>query len=133
MKAVKMPTKLLLLLFVFAWNGSPADEIEILTGVTSSTGEEVCKAWGFSKRAVEIKGKTSSGTGSATVNIGVKSSRSPASYKGITICSKTLALSTTDVTDYCLIDTPWSLVCADVTSISGTGASVDVTLQYSIE
>lgn len=108
-----------------------SNELQLLEAVTSSTGEEKCVFVNDKKSSVvEVRGTTSSGTGTAAVDIKLKSSAAPITYNGLVECNISLTLGTAMVSDWCLIPAPWSVICADVTSISGTGASVSATVQY---
>ena len=73
-----------------------------------------------SKRAVQVIGSTSSGTGSAT--IAIEGSLDGTNY--LCLGTITLSLTTTDSNDGFVVDGPWLFTRADLTAISGTGASV---------
>lgn len=68
-------------------------------------------------------GTVSSGTGAATINIEVSNDET----NWIVAGTITLTLSTTAATDGFTISAAWPFCRANVTAISGTGASVTVT------
>lgn len=77
--------------------------------------------------AIQILGKTSSGTGAASVAIQVSNVPVP-SVDGDWIDAgiATLTLGTTKTSEAVPILVPWKWLRANVNSISGTGASIDV-------
>jgi hypothetical protein len=79
-----------------------------------------------SARTFHASGATSAGAGSAT--IAIKGSMNGASWD--TLGTITLTLGTTATSDGFTSDDRYALVRADVTAISGTNASVTVTMGY---
>lgn len=82
---------------------------------------------GVADKTITVHGATSSGAGSATVNIYVGSD---ATNAGILACTITVVLSTITSGDSCLILAAWEVVGAQITAISGTGASINVIANY---
>ena len=74
------------------------------------------------KRTFQAEGETSTGAGSATIDIEVSNDCS--NY--ITAGTITLTLGTTTVDDGFATDAAWKCVRANVTAISGTDATVSV-------
>jgi hypothetical protein len=68
-------------------------------------------------------GTTTAGAGAATINI---EGSNHTSAPWITLGTITLVLGTTAVTDGFVVSAPWLYTRANVTAISGTGASVTV-------
>lgn len=79
-----------------------------------------------SARTFHASGTTTAGTGAATVV--VKGPMNGASWD--TLGTITLTLGTTATSDGFTSDDRYALVRADVTAISGTNASVSVTMGY---
>lgn len=75
-------------------------------------------------RSFQAVGTTSSGGGAASIDIEVSNDGANWLVAG----SISLTLSTTASTDGFVMDAAWRLVRANVKSISGTGASVTVTM-----
>lgn len=73
-------------------------------------------------RTFQANGTTSAGAGAATVLIQVSTD---GGLNWITACTITLTLATTTSSDGCAMAANWPLVRANVTAISGTGASVN--------
>lgn len=100
--------------------------VQILTAATSTVSSERHNIWGprFSAQAV---GRTTSGVGAAAILIEVSNMANP-TINGHWILAMTinLTLGTTDTTDGQQVEAAWRHVRARVSSISGTGASVDV-------
>lgn len=71
-------------------------------------------------RTVQVSGKTTSGTGAATVNIEVSNDGN----NWLNLGTITLTIGTTETSDGFAFDATWAYVRGNVTSISGTGASV---------
>ena len=76
------------------------------------------------RTTVQVYGSTASGTGAATVDIEVGN----ASGIWITAGTITLSLSTTPSSDGFALDARWSMIRANVISISGTGAKVSTAI-----
>jgi len=74
------------------------------------------------KATFQAYGSTSAGTGSVTVAIQLSNDNT----HWVTFNSISLTLGTTDTTDGFSTDEPWKYVRANVTEISGTGATVSV-------
>lgn len=74
----------------------------------------------------QARGTTTAGSGSATIKIEVCNFDSPATADWITLGTITLTLGTTSTTDGFSKTAAWDKVRANVSAISGTGASVDV-------
>lgn len=74
------------------------------------------------KRTFQATGTTTSGSGAATVKIQVSNDAS----NWLDLATISLTLSTTAASDGLAADAPWGYVRANVTAISGTGASVTV-------
>lgn len=72
------------------------------------------------RHTFQVSGKTTAGAGAAAVDIQVSNN----GRVWLTLATVTLTLGTTESTDGFVSDAPWRFVRANVTSISGTGASV---------
>ena len=101
--------------------------VEILTNQTSTTtlANVVAHQPTSQYRTFQASGFTSSGAGAATIDIRVSNDGSDYSTVLGTI---TLTLGTTVVSDGFGSILPWRYVKPHVTAISGTGASVTVTM-----
>lgn len=78
------------------------------------------------KKTFHGKGTTTSGAGSATIVVQVSNTDVDADY--ITLGTITLTLGTTSTSDGFASDAPWRFARGNVTAISGTGASVTLTM-----
>lgn len=76
------------------------------------------------KMTFQAVGKTTSGAGAATVDIEVSNTGGDWLKAG----TITLTLATSNSSDGLAIDAPWGLVRANLTSISGAGAQVSVSM-----
>lgn len=98
----------------------------MLNGATS-TGAGSAIDPDVAKQTFQAYGSTTAGSGAATIKIEANNvSLSAADALWITIGTITLTLGTTITTDGFVIDAPWGFIRANVTAISGTGASVTV-------
>jgi hypothetical protein len=104
----------------FAQN-APTKASKILSAATATGAGEVFQPWG-PQRSYHALGTTSSGSGAASINIQV--SNDCTNY--ITVGTIALTLGTTATSDGFVTDANWKCVRANVASISGTGAAVDV-------
>ncbi len=94
----------------------------IVTGKTSTgVTSPAYQPWGAA-RTFQVQGETTNSTGAAEVEVQV--SNDGTNY--LILCTVTLSLTTTTSGDACSSIVPWRYVRADVNSISGTGANVDV-------
>lgn len=112
-----------------------AAEVVLFANVTSSVGEEACLNFRLltsaaGDRVVELRGNTTSGTGSATIAVTGKSSLAADANAGVALCTITLSLGTAEISGECLIPAPWTRICGNVTAISGTGAVLNGVIQY---
>lgn len=96
----------------------------LLTNATATGPGEVANAanqpFPTPSRTIQVSGKTTAGAGAVAVDIQVSNN----GRVWLTLATVTLTLSTTESTDGFVSDAPWCFVRANVTSISGTGASV---------
>lgn len=77
------------------------------------------------KKTFQVIGETSSGSGSATIDLEVSNVPSPISDEDWVLLKRfSLTLGTTQTGDSCVSDTPWRHTRANLTAISGTGATV---------
>lgn len=97
-----------------------ASQDYLLNGKTS-TGAGTAYAMG-GKRTFQASGATTAGAGAATIKIQVSNDNA----NWLDLATISLTLSTTTATDGLAADAPWGYVRANVTAISGTGASVTV-------
>lgn len=74
-------------------------------------------------RTFHAAGTTGSGAGAATIKVQVNSG---GSTSWVDACTITLTLATAVSSDGCAMSASWPLVRGNVTSISGTGASVSL-------
>lgn len=77
---------------------------------------------GDGRCVVEAYGTTTAGSGASVITIEVSNNGTSWQTAG----TITLTLGTTQTSDGFAIDAPWFFIRANVTSISGTGASVSV-------
>lgn len=96
----------------------------ILLDQATTTGAGFSTASPAPHSAIQVYGTTTSGTGSATVNVEVRNAGGPWMVAG----TISLSLSTTATGDGFVMDAGWHEVRANVTAISGTGATVSVTM-----
>lgn len=96
----------------------------LLTAATAVSAGASLDIRGKAKLAIQAIGSTSAGSGAATILAQVSNN----GVNWLTAGTITLALTTGGVTDGLVIDAPWSYIRANVTAISGTGASVSVLL-----
>jgi len=95
---------------------------ECILDSATGTGAGSSKIPWCTNRTFQVVGAVSDGTGSATCSI-------EASNNGqdwITLGTFTLSLATSNSTDGFTSDAAWKHIRANVTAISGTGASVSV-------
>lgn len=94
-----------------------------------ATGAGEAKA-GNSKRSFHAYGKTSAGTGAATILIEVSNIPTLPAVDAdwMTLATITLTLGTTQTSDGFASDAPWRWTRARVTAISGTNAAVNVSM-----
>ena len=97
---------------------------KLLNGATATGAGTAVNSVAFagldSNKTVQVSGKTTSAAGAATVAIEVSNN----GRVWLTLATVTLVLGTTETTDGFASDAPWCFVRANVTAISGTGASV---------
>jgi len=79
-----------------------------------------------SERSFQATGVTTAGAGSATVKIQVSNDETA----WLDLGTITLTLSTSAASDGFSTIAPWAFVRANLTAISGTGASVTVSMGY---
>lgn len=94
----------------------------ILNGATATGAGSAYRMIGGGRATVSAYGTTSSGSGSASITIYVSNSGNAYISAG----TISLTLGTTAVEDGFAIDAAWTFIKADVTAISGTGATVSV-------
>lgn len=94
--------------------------VVLLSAVTTTGAGEVHELWG-AMRTYSAYGSTSAGSGSATITIEV---RNDTAAPWITMGTITLTLGTSATTDGLSSIVPWRYTRANVTAISGTGATV---------
>lgn len=96
---------------------------EILNTTVAASSEAM--QLGANAITVHATGVTSSGTGSATVIIEVSNDTS---YPWLQLSTLTLTLGTTATADGAAFDAGWKFARASVSAISGTGATVRVSM-----
>lgn len=102
------------------------DYKSLLTAATTvAAGAETNGVSGV--KSYEASGTTTSGAGSATIKVRGRNSPSSAWQ---TIGTITLTLGTTVTGDGFASDDRYALLSGEVTAISGTGASVNLTMGY---
>lgn len=114
------------LMFLFSSSslaGTNVQPVTLLDNVTATGAGAYFKPFGV-KRSFQAEGETSSGAGSATVDVEV--SNDCVNY--VTAGTITLTLSTTTSDDGFVTDAAWVCVRGNVTAISGTGASVSLVM-----
>lgn len=99
---------------------SKLSSVQILSGATATGDGEVHKPVA-EKMVFQASGTTSSGSGSASIII--YGSLDGTNYAELGTISLTLGTAATN--DAFAVDAPWVYVKANVSAISGTGASVD--------
>jgi len=97
--------------------------VKLLTAVTSTGAGASHELWN-SERTYQFHGVTSAGAGSLIASIEV--SNDSANGPWITMGTVTLVLSTTTATDGFSSIVPWRYTRANVTTLSGTGATATV-------
>lgn len=98
--------------------------VVILNAATTTATGDTHEPWGDTT-TFHASGTTASGSGSATILIEVSNNTSSA---WITMGTITLTLGTTATADGLSKIVPWKFARARVSAISGTGASVTVTM-----
>lgn len=93
---------------------------QLMTAKTTTGASSIAAGFG-PDCTIQMKGRTTSGAGAAAANIEVSNDEVSWVVGG----SISLTLGTTDTTDGVHIQASWPFVRLNVTSISGTGASVD--------
>ena len=96
--------------------------IKILDNASVAGAGNSFVVFGGGRNVIEANGKTTSGTGSCNINIEVSDNRVTWDTAG----TITLTLGTAQTSDGFTMNAPWYYIRANVTSISGTGASVSV-------
>lgn len=100
------------------------DGIEVIhTASATGAGVSYLTA-GINEKTVQVKGNTTSGTGAATVKIQVSNDGTNWLDAG----TVTLTLGTAVTSDGFAFSAPWVYTRANVTTITGTGSSVTVTM-----
>jgi hypothetical protein len=102
--------------------------VALLSAATATGAGQSHEPNGNGKRTFQATGLTGSGAGSTSVDIEV--SNDGVTY--IVMGTISLTLSTTETTDGFASDATWRYVRANIKSISGTGASVTVTMGNSL-
>lgn len=100
-----------------------SDIVKLLSAATA-TGAGQAYQPGTPKRTFHATGLTTAGAGSATIVVQVSNDGS----NWLTLGTITLTLATTVSGDGFASDAPWRHVRGNVTAISGTGASVTLTM-----
>jgi hypothetical protein len=95
-----------------------------LFSAVTSTGAQAATSFGKSN-TVQVWGTTTSGSGSATIVI---EATNDGTAPWVTLATITLTLGTTATGDGLVIDADWETIRGNVTSLSGTGASVSAAL-----
>lgn len=98
--------------------------ITILSGATATGAGSAFGPFENDTATFQASGATSSGAGAATVKIQVSNDGT----NWIDIGEISLTLATTASSDGFAAYAPWAYVRANITAISGTGASVTVTI-----
>lgn len=110
-----------------AWALETVSSVQLLTAATTTaTGGYVSPR--CVNRTFQAMGTTSSGSGSGVIVIEASNKSTPATGTTVdwtTLGTITLTLGTTQTNDGFVSDASWRWVRARVSSISGTGASVD--------
>lgn len=97
---------------------------ELLTGATSPSVGAASRPGQAGRCTVQAVGKTSSGSGSAVIELDVSND----GQNWLVRDTITLTLSASESSAGVEIDAAWAWIRAEVKSISGTGAAVTVTL-----
>lgn len=95
----------------------------LLSGVTATGAGSVFEN-SAERITLQADGRTTSGSGSAAVNVEVSNNR----VNWLTLGTITLTLSSTSSSDGFVAYAPWKFIRGNVTSISGTGASVSLNI-----
>lgn len=104
----------------------PTSSVTLLSAATATGAGSKHTPWS-EKLSMQAVGRTTAGAGACVVRIEVTDMETPTiDAHWIPAIDITLTLSTTDSTDGQQFDARWRNIRARVTSISGTGASVDV-------
>jgi len=105
-------------------------QVAILNGANSvAAGAIVSANRTAGAKTYSVWGSTTAGTGTAVVSI-EGSMNSGLSWDSPPICSVTLSLSTTTASNGCTSQDKYLHLRGNVTSISGTGASVSLTAGF---
>jgi len=95
----------------------------ILDSITTTATGTAYEAYG-TKKAFQLVGATATGTGAATARVDISNDAS----NWITTDTLSLTLSATSSSDSYFLDAPWKYMRGIVHSISGTGATVSLTV-----
>ena len=117
-----------LLLFCFNVQGGESENrsYDLAVAATSTGAQTGVQLLGEGK-TFQARGTTSAGAGAVTVDIEANNFAVGASDGDwVVLCTISLTLSTTTSSDGCVSEGQWRYVRANVKSISGTDASVDV-------
>ena len=97
---------------------------EILTDRTTTGAGAAFPTANVNMVSFHVSGKTTAGAGAATVKIQVSND----GLVWLDLATVTLTLSTTATSDGFATQAPWVFTRANVTALSGTGASVSVVM-----
>jgi len=104
-----------------------AQDATTLLSAATTTGASTKVGVEAPLRAYYANGTTSAGSGSATIKIeGTNVTAPTLDDEWVTLGTITLTLGTTVTADGFVSQAPWRWIRANVTAISGTGASVNV-------
>lgn len=101
--------------------GDRTSSVQILSAATATGAGEVHRPNG-AKMTFQAIGVTSSGAGSSDVLIQASLDNS----NWVTLATISLTLSTTASSDGFAANAPWEYIRANVSTLSGTGATIDV-------
>ncbi len=100
--------------------------VHTLLSAVAATGAGSIAAPPYGRKTLQVVGRTTNSTGSATVTLEVSNDK----VNWITAASVVVALSTAEATGGVAMDASWKYVRPNVTALSGTGATVDAYLGH---
>jgi hypothetical protein len=110
---------------IVSLSSAKPDFAPLLTAATSVAAGSACNGRN-ARKSYQASGTTTSGTGSASIN--VEGSLDGSNWD--VIGTITLTLGTSSTSDSFASDDRYTLVRGNVTAISGTGASVNLSMGY---
>ena len=99
--------------------------MDLLRNATATGAGDAIRAL-RSKKTFQAAGATTSGAGAATIT--AEGSNNATKLGWVTLGTITLTLATTSSTDALVVDSPYLFVRGNLTAISGTGASITMTM-----